>query len=62
MKRAGSSKPDSRPDSAQGPGDMDSAYRRAQVFGLLLIAAGLLAAILARADMHVLFAPGWWRF
>ena len=37
-------------------------YRRSQVLGLLLVAICLLAAILARADMHVLFAPGWWRF
>ena len=39
-----------------------AAYRRSQVFGLLIVAACLLAFILARADGHVLFAPGWWRF
>ncbi len=36
--------------------------RRAQVLGLLLIAAAILALTLLRADLHTLFAPGWWRF
>jgi hypothetical protein len=36
-------------------------YRRAQVLGLLLIALCLLSVVLSRADMHVLFPPGWWR-
>ncbi len=36
-------------------------YRRTQVFGLLLIAAAILAVALYRADPHVLFPPGWWR-
>jgi hypothetical protein len=38
------------------------AYRRSQVLGLLMVAAVLLAVILARADMRILFPPGWWRF
>ena len=38
------------------------AYRRSQVLGLLMVAAVLLAVILARADIRILFSPGWWRF
>jgi hypothetical protein len=36
-------------------------YRRSQVYGLLLIAAVILAVVLYRADPHALFPPGWWR-
>ena len=36
--------------------------RRRQVWGLLLIAAFILALVLLRAPAHVLFPPGWWRF
>jgi hypothetical protein len=36
-------------------------YRRSQVFGLLLIAAAILAVALFRADPRTLFPPGWWR-
>ena len=38
------------------------AYRRAQVLGLLMVAALLLSVILLRADTRILFPPGWWRF
>jgi hypothetical protein len=36
-------------------------YRRAQVYGLLLIAAVILAVTLFRAQPHLLFPSGWWR-
>ncbi len=36
-------------------------YRRSQVYGLLLIAAAILAVTLFRAEPHLLFGPGWWR-
>jgi hypothetical protein len=36
-------------------------YRRAQVYGLLLIAAVILAVALVRAQPGALFPPGWWR-
>lgn len=36
--------------------------RKRQVFGLLLIAAAILAVALFRANLHDLFPPGWWRF
>jgi hypothetical protein len=36
-------------------------YRRSQVYGLLLIAAVILAVALLRAEPHSLFPPGWWR-
>jgi uncharacterized membrane protein YidH (DUF202 family) len=38
------------------------AGRRRQAIGLLLIAAGILAYVLTRANWHDLFPPGWWRF
>lgn len=36
--------------------------RKKQVYGLLLIAAVILAIALVRADMHDVFPRGWWRF
>ena len=36
-------------------------YRKSQVFGLLLLAGIILAAVLYRADPLTLFPPGWWR-
>jgi hypothetical protein len=36
--------------------------RKRQVFGLLLIAAVILAIALFRANLHNIFPPGWWRF
>jgi hypothetical protein len=36
--------------------------RKRQVFGLLLIAAVILAIALLRANLHNIFPPGWWRF
>jgi len=36
-------------------------YRRSQVYGLLLIAAVILAVALYRAQPGALFPPGWWR-
>lgn len=35
-------------------------YRKRQVFGLLLIAAALLAIALLRAPAHTVFPRGWW--
>ena len=35
---------------------------RRQIAGLLIIAAFILIIALARADRHVLFPPGWWRW
>lgn len=35
---------------------------RRQMIGLLIIAAVILLIALYRADRHVLFPPGWWRF
>jgi hypothetical protein len=35
---------------------------RRQVFGLLLIAAAILAFTLWRADLHGIFPRGWWRW
>ena len=39
----------------------DAEIRR-QISGLLIIAAIILLIALLRADRHVLFPPGWWRF
>jgi hypothetical protein len=36
--------------------------RRQQVYGLLLIAAAILAFTLWRADLHGIFPQGWWRW
>jgi hypothetical protein len=36
--------------------------RRRQVFGLLLIAAAILAFALGRADLRGIFPQGWWRW
>jgi hypothetical protein len=41
---------------------LETRYRRAQVFGLLFVAAIILAAALHRADAHILFPAGWWHF
>jgi len=35
--------------------------RRRQVYGLLLIAAAILAIALLRANLHDIFPRGWWR-
>jgi hypothetical protein len=35
---------------------------RRQIAGLLIIAAAILLIALLRADRHVLFPPGWWRW
>jgi len=35
---------------------------RRQIAGLLIIAAVILAIALFRADRHVLFPAGWWRW
>jgi hypothetical protein len=36
--------------------------RKRQVYGLLLIAAAILAVALLRANPHNVFPRGWWRF
>lgn len=38
-----------------------SAFRRNQVFGLLLLAAAILLAWLLRTNPHWIFPQGWWR-
>jgi hypothetical protein len=35
--------------------------RKRQLYGLLLIAAVILAIALLRADLHTVFPRGWWR-
>lgn len=35
--------------------------RKRQVYGLLLIAATILAVALLRANLHDVFPHGWWR-
>lgn len=35
--------------------------RKKQVYGLLLIAAAILAVALLRANLHDVFPPRWWR-
>jgi hypothetical protein len=35
---------------------------RRQIAGLLIIAAVILVIALLRADRHVLFPAGWWRW
>lgn len=37
------------------------AYRRNQVFGLLLAAAAILLCWLLRTNPRWIFPPGWWR-
>ena len=39
----------------------DKLFRR-QISGLLIVAGIILLIALLRADRHVLFPPGWWRF
>ncbi|MGB8262141.1 MAG: hypothetical protein WCE75_17415 [Terracidiphilus sp.] len=36
-------------------------FRRAQVFGVLMVAAAILLWWLVRANPRQLFPPGWWR-
>ncbi len=36
-------------------------YRRNQVFGVLLVAAAILAFWLFRTNPEWIFPPGWWR-
>ena len=58
-----------QPDPSQSPANILLAvarataikYRRSQVMGLLMIAGVILLVALWRADLHSLFAPGWWR-
>jgi hypothetical protein len=38
-----------------------SPVQRAQVRGLILLAALIVLAAFLRADWNALFAPGWWR-
>ncbi len=40
--------------------DVTARYRRAQAYGLLLIAGVILAVVVHRAAPHTLFPPGWW--
>jgi hypothetical protein len=42
------------------PVDLD--LRKRQAYGLLIILVILVVAGIARASMHDLFPPGWWRF
>jgi hypothetical protein len=35
--------------------------RRRQITGLLIFPAIILLVALYRADLHVIFPPGWWR-
>lgn len=35
--------------------------RKRQVYGLMLIAAAILAVAILRADLHYVFPHGWWR-
>jgi hypothetical protein len=35
---------------------------RRQIAGLLIIASVILVIALLRANQHVLFPPGWWRW
>jgi hypothetical protein len=37
------------------------AYRRNQVFGLVLVAMAILIVALLRTNPKWIFAPGWWR-
>jgi hypothetical protein len=41
--------------------DARERLRKRQVYGLLLIAAVILAVALLRADLHAVFPHGWWR-
>jgi hypothetical protein len=43
-------------------GNTHEQLRRRQIYGLLLIAAVILAVALCRANLHEVFPPGWWRF
>ncbi len=36
-------------------------FRRAQIFGVLLVAAAILLAALLRTHPHWIFPQGWWR-
>ncbi len=36
-------------------------YRRNQIFGLVLVAAAILAVWLFRTNPKWIFPPGWWR-
>lgn len=37
------------------------AYRRNQIFGLLIVAAAILVVWLLRTNPRWIFPPGWWR-
>jgi hypothetical protein len=55
-----------KPDDQQpaGPARREEqlrAYRRNQVFGLLLMAAAILLAWLLRTNPQWIFPQGWWR-
>jgi len=37
-------------------------HRRQQILGILLLAAIVFIFVLLRADRHVIFPTGWWRW
>lgn len=39
-----------------------SRLRRQQAIGILIVAAAILLFTLIRADRHMLFPSGWWRW
>jgi hypothetical protein len=50
--------------NSKSPTHQTAAYRRerrAQLRGLLILAALVLLWILFRANRHAIFHPGWWR-
>lgn len=44
------------------PAAVHSTLRRRRILGILLLAAAILVFTLLRADRHMLFPPGWWRW
>lgn len=45
----------------EGRARQTRAYRRNQIFGLLIVAAAILAVWLLRTNPRWIFPPGWWR-
>jgi hypothetical protein len=41
--------------------DAREQLRKRQVYGLLVVAAVILAIALLRANLHAVFPQGWWR-